>query len=433
MSRPASFHTTASASSRRLRKTSTIKSLPAVRPLITIFHHKEHSWPDYLLRYSHLRTLRSAGLVEVQITSLPQQNAHLDFARLPESLRRLLFFAKPDVVIVLDDGIRPIQPVFAIDVTEHVASRDHWIQRFPNLVGCAQEGIPGAFIAPRDMPRREAFQGKTDPVFFFAYDRVVELHSCPIYIAEWPSSDGANLDTDSSFGDLPPHDCVGVSNVLEFLRLAIDASMHGRDVSSLIRERLIVDLRNELRRVGYQHIPAITDFKRLTVNMPTGHPLTRDEFKRWLKDHGQSVFDELPDRIAKRNRVLIFSPTLMKNPEVERTHLLDRIKKRGGDPYTQQPLVFDYLFCRTGPTPLERDTTLVIDLSLLQFSDFASYVSDAWKSSPLQYVEFSKVRAEIPRYTLHLASGISQIVKNFVRLYAFAADIIVFKDGLLYF
>src|SRR6185312_119654 len=152
---------------------------------MTLYHHKERSWPDYLKQYSDLDSLVKRRNVDVVITPLPEQNRHLSFARLPESLRRLLFFAKPDVVVTMDDGQKPVQPIFAIDVTEHVAARDHWIQRFPNLVGCAQENVAGAFIAPRDMPHRKGFAGKTDPFFFFAYDRVIEIHQTPIYIAEW--------------------------------------------------------------------------------------------------------------------------------------------------------------------------------------------------------------------------------------------------------
>jgi len=130
---------------------------------VTLFHHKEAAWPEYLRKYSDLRAHEANGVVAVSVARLPEQNNSLGFAELPESLRRLLFFAKPDVVVSIDDGQKPVQPIFALDVTEHVAARDHWIQRFPNLVGCAQERVPGAFIAPRDMPNRAGFPGKTDP------------------------------------------------------------------------------------------------------------------------------------------------------------------------------------------------------------------------------------------------------------------------------
>jgi hypothetical protein len=116
-----------------------------------------------------------------------------------------------------------------------------------------------------------------------------------------------------------------------------------------------------------------------------------------------------------------------------RAALRKRIKLKGGDPYTQQPLVFDYLFCRLGPDPSQRDCNVVIDLSVLKFEDFAEYVAATWKTSPLQYTDFSRIQDKIPIYTLHLGSGLSQVMKNFIRLYAFTADLIVFQDGVLYF
>src|SRR5262249_10144285 len=150
-----------------------------------------------------------------------------------------------------------VQPVFAFDVTEHVAARDHWIQRFPNLVGCAQEGVPGAFVAPRDMPNRPRFGGRTDPFFFFAYERVVEVHQTPIYIAAWPSAAGVQRDGDSMFGDLPPDNSIGMRRAIDFFDLVFAASLKGRDLKTIMRDRLIVDLRDELRHIGYRQIPKI--------------------------------------------------------------------------------------------------------------------------------------------------------------------------------
>jgi hypothetical protein len=400
---------------------------------VTLFHHKEATWPQYLREYTSLSDLEKQGLIAVSVGKLPEQNKSLAFARLPERLRRLLFFAKPDVVVSIDDGQKPVQPIFAFDVTEHVAARDHWIQRFPNLVGCAQENIPGAFIAPRDMPEREGFAGRTDPFFFYAYDRVIEIHQTPIYIAEWRSTDGAHLDTDPKYGDLPPHDSEGMTRTIAFFDLVLDAAIKGRDLSTLMRERQIVDLRDDLRKTGYQKIPQISDFSRLSANMPDRRPLTRDEFSDWLNRRNLSVPDDLPDRILKRDAYLIFSPLVNPDAPDAREGLKKRIKLKGGDPYTQQPLVFDYLFCRLGPSVSERDVNLVIDLSVLRFADFAEYVKTIWDASPLQFDSFKKVRPKVPIYTLHLTSGVNQVMKNFVRLYAFAADVIVFDDGVLYF
>jgi hypothetical protein len=401
---------------------------------ILILHHKERTWATYLEQYSSLATLKSAGSITVEVESMPQQNRHQSFAELPESVRRLLFFAKPDLLVCMDDGVKPLQPVFAFDVTEHVAATDHWMQRFPNLVGCAQEGVPGAFVAPGDMPNRPKFPGTTDPAFYFAYDRVIEIHQTPIYIAEWPSADGKNLDGDTSYPDLPPHNAPDIALALQFFDHVLDARMKGREVSSLTRDRLIVDLRHRLRSIGYKTIPEISMYGQLTANMPNGRPLDSKKFKKWLKDKGLKLPSDLPDRISKRDSYVIYRPQVkIKDRDERRKSLLNRISKRGGDPYWQKTLVYDYLFCRLGPTPLERDSNLVVDLSVLDFADFAEYVKKVWEDSPLQHDDFSKVKEKIPVYTLHLGSGLAQVMKNFVRITAYEADLIIFNDGLLYF
>src|SRR5690242_6565420 len=113
-----------------------------------IYHHKNLRLAQYVRYYSALRQMEDAGHCTTKILSLPQQNKHRSFSELPASMRRLLFFAKPDVVICLDDGLRPVRPIFAFEVTTHVPASDHWIQRFHNLVGCAQEKVPGTYILP---------------------------------------------------------------------------------------------------------------------------------------------------------------------------------------------------------------------------------------------------------------------------------------------
>ena len=284
------------------------------------------------------------------------------------------------------------------------------------------------------MPSRPGFRGKTDPVFFFAYDRVIEIHQTPIYIAEWSSKDGEHLDRDTKFADLPKHDSPDIKRVLGFFNLVLDSARRGADLAGLMRDRMIVELRNELRKVGYRDLPTIGIFDRLTHNMPKGEFFNQAELRTWLTGKGLKLPADVPDRILKRDRSLVFAPMLDdKSAAEKRQSLINQIKKHSGDPYTQQPLVFDYLFCRLGPHPSERDANLVLDLTVLSFTDFAEYVARTWKRSPLQYTSYTDIANKIPIYAMHLGSGLDQVMKNFVRLYAFAADLIVFNDGILYF
>jgi hypothetical protein len=51
----------------------------------------------------------------------------------------------------------------------------------------------------------------------------------------------------------------------------------------------------------------------------------------------------------------------------------------------------------------------------------------------MQYTNIKDIEKDVPRYTMALREGEAQVVKNFLRIYAFAADVIVFREGILYF
>ncbi len=398
------------------------------------YHHKSKRFAQYVYEFSKVKSMVESGIATYSIENLPDNN-HVSFSELPEELRKLLFFAKPDVIICYDNGIAPVNPVFAFELTNHVPARDHWLQRFNNLVGCAQIGVPGAYVLPFDLSLRRPFAGKLDSAFFYGYDRVMEIHHTPFYIAEWESSDRANLDLDSGYSDLPRHDSKPMEKAFAFLDKVIDAVMSGINTEILLQDRLIVDLRNDIRKRAYTPIPQIKDFERLSKNMPNNDFLTWGDIVAWLSEKSISIPENLPDRIAKRQRNLIFTPIADPRGKTEaqiRESLIKRIKDKGADPYLGQPLAFDYIFCRLGKTPYERDANLIIDLSMLKFGDFSCYHHKIWNKCPLQNEELCDIK-NIPEYTMYLTEGCAQVMKNFIRVYSFCADIIIFKEGMVYF
>ena len=181
-----------------------------------IYHHKTRRFAEYINHYSNIKQMVFDRRATSEIRNLPD-NHTTGFAELPDELRRLLFFAKPDVVICYDNGVLPIRPVFAFELTNHVPARDHWLQRFNNLVGCAQVGVPGAYVLPFDLSQHPKFPSKLDSAFFYAYDRVMEIHQTPFYIAEWESADQKTLNIDTSYADLPVHDSEPITKTMSFL------------------------------------------------------------------------------------------------------------------------------------------------------------------------------------------------------------------------
>lgn len=399
-----------------------------------IYHDKNLNFAKYVIANSSLQKFKDKLSCDIQIEQLPNNNAK-GFPKLADKVRELLFFAKPDVVICLDDETNPIVPVFAFELTNHVPARDHWLQRFNNLVGCAQMSVAGAYIIPFDLSERENFSGEVDGTFFYAYDRVMEIHNTPFYIAEWESNK-KSLNADSEYPDLPDRNSKPIKNVFTFLNKVISYLTLGKDIQSLMKDRLIVNLRNDIRKKAYSKIPKVSDFGRLNHQINKEY-LSYQDFTTWLKEKKIKFpkYPELPDRIQKRDKYLIFTPAIGyrgKDAEVIREKLNIRIKDKGADPYLGQPLAFDYLFCRLGETPYDRDCNLVIDLTVLEFIDIAQYHTNIWTKCPLQHENFSEIK-NVPKYTMFLTKGCPQIMKNFLRVYSFTADIIILKDAFIYF
>src|SRR3954454_14780991 len=140
-----------------------------------------------------------------------------------------------------------------------------WAQQFDQI----EQPVPGAYIMPFDMSNHPTFKSTLDSYFFFAYDRVTEIHQTPIFIAEWETINKRDLRLDSKYAAQPDSKMADMVRAFSFLRSAIEASFHGRPVSHLMRERSIIELRDRIRSRAYrERVPEIADFRRLSVCMP---------------------------------------------------------------------------------------------------------------------------------------------------------------------
>lgn len=256
-----------------------------------------------------------------------------------------------------------------------------------------------------------------------------------MFIAEWGVEEGRTTKCDAVYASLPDRNLPDMLVTFQYLDRVIEYAENGRPLQDLYRERLIVNLRNKIRRRAYSRIPEIRDFARLSFNMPNNRPLDNEEFEAWLGEKGFSIPSDFPERFLKRNKHLIFVPQSNrsgKTVEQLRGALNTRIAAKGGDPYLGQPLAFDYIFCRLGPTTFERDVSLIVDLSVLKFEDMAKYHRTIWEKSPLRLTDPNEVK-DIPTYTMYLKEGSAQVLKNVLRIYAFASDVIIYGDAMIYF
>ena len=404
---------------------------------LVIYHDdKEKNLADYIEEYTDIKNWKASGVITTKQVKLPSKNSDKKYFTLPEKLRELLYFTKPDLVICLDDGREPTRPIFVIEKTCAKVAQDHWLQRFNNLVGAAQLGIPGAYITPYDLSNDSTFPGKLDSAFFYAYGRVMEIHNMPIYIAEWETiaNNRQNLDCDMDprFMSQPNHLSRSMANLIKFINLALEFERTGKDISKLMADRLMVDLRGEMNIKAFSSIPQISDFNRLTHNMPGGAPLSKVQFDAYIARLGLTMPTNLPERIGKRNEYVVFTPVIRGTQTKRHSTFVSRLE-HGADPYVGQPLAIDYMFCRLGKTPYERDKNLVIDLSFYEFKEFAKAYNTIHSKCPLKETKYTDVKKNLYKYGVITTEGCAQTQNVFWRIYTFAADLIILKDGVLVF
>ena len=395
----------------------------------TLYYHKEksRSLAEFLKDLSNLKLYKS----NVKIVSLPNSNTSKEFTRLPRSVRKLLFFGHPDVILTYNNGIEPEKSVFAWEITDAKPATDHWQQRFPSLVGACELGVPSIFILRFESDTIK-WTNKLESEFFYAYDRVMEIEQIPIYLADWNPDSTGKFTIDKDYPDVPDRNSESMVDTLNFLNKVIDYALHGKDFHKLLKERLLVDLRNKIK-VKIQDVPLPEEYKRLTVSSSTGYS-TWKQVESYIKTRCSYKVTHIPDRILLRDKSLIFvpRPEFHKGKRVLKETLISRIIAKNGNPYNGMPLAFDFMFCRLGPSTYERDVNLIIDMSEVSYSEFISFAKTIHNSSPIATKGIPK-SDEISRLSLHLTEGYTHEIKDFIRQYCYAADLLILKDFIIPF
>lgn len=359
------------------------------------------------------------------IESLPNTNEDASFGKLPHNVRELLSFGHPDIVLTYGDSITSEKAVFASEITKAKPAADHWRQRFTNIAGPCICRIPSIIILPFKMTEGK-FKSELKSDFFYTMNRVMEIHKTPICIVEWQTSSTGILGEDPLIPKVPDRKSPPMKNLINFLNLVISYTLNGKDFQNLFSERLVRTLNDELI---LKITETLTPSKegRLTTVEKSGL-LDTNKLEKWLKTKTKKPF-ELPPLIKTRDKCLIFRP--YENNSKSRS-LRSRIHERNGNPFNGMPFAFDYMFCRLGPTPRDRDISIILDLSAISFKDFNQYAQNIHKRSPLSSSKIPSTD-DLPKYTLHITDGYTAQIKDVIRQWCHAADIIVLKDVILPF
>ena len=190
--------------------------------------------------------------------------------------------------------------------------------------------------------------------------------------------------------------------------------------------------RNKIK-IKIHEVPKPSEYNRLTVSSATGYSEWAD-VESYIVTRTSFPLPPIPKRIGLRRKSIIFvpRPQFHKGTRVLKESLMERIVKKNGNPYNGMPLAFDFMFCRLGPSTYERDINLIIDMSEITYDEFISFAKAIHSSSPIGVAARPK-SSEISRLSLHLTEGYTHEIKDFIRQYCYAADILVLKDFIIPF
>ena len=87
---------------------------------------------------------------------------------------------------------------------------------------------------------------------------------------------------------------------------------------------------------------------------------------------------------------------------------------------------------RLGPTSYERDINLIIDMSEIKYKEFIWFAKSVHDSSPIA-AKSLPAKDQISRLSLHLTEGYTHEIKDFIRQYCYAADLIILEDFVIPF
>lgn len=358
----------------------------------------------------------------IEYRRLPIKNDSNAFTELPSYVSDILYLDKPDIILAGSiDGVHE-RPIFSIEFAGCTPQYQHALQRFSRMMASVVNGCPSIIIIPKI--KRENSGGprkyRRSKAVEYGAVRLMDIYGCPAFVFDWPEVDGIlEVEDGMSFPKLKTG---SVAKVGELLREAIDAFANADYVAALRSKPIIRELTDSLRVQAYENgVPTIDNpgggDGASTANLELVK--TCELIKRIGASAIPSVSQllaEVPASFRAREYSLIFRPT--------------RITAHAGDPYVGMIGYYDIAFCRVGVTPRERIYNLVAYAEEVEIKEVTSVMTTYNKDKcPLTSNVDPK---NIKQYGYHLRNGCKHTKSKPVRIYSELADLIVFKDGLIF-
>lgn len=242
---------------------------------------------------------------------------------------RLLRYDKPDIILAMDN-----KAVLVLEKTTEVPTGHNIGQRFGRMVCAAEEGVVGIYFGPYVAMKHGKY---ANPCWINvrqleAMLKLHKFHKIPSLAVDWRCDEKFELIKDGSETEL-------LSRVIsEFIESGFDRETK---IIEKIEDEMLMEIHRSTIRFKNYASPPPSAKVRETDTYKTDSRLVNFNFSKEFNGRQQSIHYILGMKAGLRS-----------------------------DPFTGMQLIYDYLYCRTGPTKHDRYRNLVIEIPDLSSNDW---------------------------------------------------------------
>lgn len=363
-----------------------------------------------------------SSLVESAVTykKMPSRNDTGEYTDLPAYVSDILYLDKPDLIVSMQhDGHE--KPLLSIEFASCTPQYQHSLQRFSRMLASISSGCPSILVIP-SIKRENSGDRiyKRSVAIEYGAVRLMDVFKTPCFVLDWPT-DGKHFLINEKNTQYPSIDSNGIQDLKQFIFECINSREDVNYIESLSKKKLVTKLTDMLRTNAYKEgVPSISNpgggDKNSSVKLDllnTKDLLAEISSKSPLH---KALCSKVPSFILDRKESLVFYPT--------------RITAHAGDPYVGMIGYYDIAFSRFGKSTRERYYNVVAYAENVSITEITSVMEKfVGKTCPFNK-QFEEKNAK--SYNYHLRYGCKETKSKPVRIYAELADIVIFKDGVLF-
>jgi hypothetical protein len=246
------------------------------------------------------------------------------------SVMRLLRYDRPDIIFLVDG-----EPRLVIEKTSEVPTGHNVGQRFARIANAVEERIMFVCFFPFKAMKHGTYANVcyVNARLFRAFERMEELHEVPVLAVDWPCDSHYELIRDGS------EDADMKALVNDFFEHGFQYG--GLPAVDMVKRKMKAEYDERLEATpSYAEPPPTVKISRTTDYIAS----LKTKFDGNLR---------IPQDVLQREETLVYRFDM--TPE----------NCRREDPYTGTQFIYDYIWCRNGPSPRDKYRNLVLTAPLV--------------------------------------------------------------------